>query len=299
MSENAGIEQGQQVSQGQPQNVGTGQQAPNTENVGQQQQGGKPYDQYLQRIPESLRPTVQPIFDEWDANTTRRFQDLNGQISQYQPYQEYFDQYEAEAIGQAIQLAESLSSEEGARALYEQLTQMFGQQGNGQQTPNGQQQQNGFGEIDDDPVGARLTALEQKIEQQLGSFAQNFQQMQQQQQEEQTQQQVASEWQSAVEKNKDILTDPQTGQIDPNLHDMALSIAINMTNGDIDKAFQQFRTVIGKQASVQNAPGQNAPLVGGGAQNNMPTNVVDVAKWSPEQKKQAAIAALRANNQQR
>jgi hypothetical protein len=48
-----------------------------------------------------------------------------------------------------------------------------------------------------------------------------------------------------------------------------------------------------------NAPGQNAPIIGGGSQNNMPSNVVEPAKMTPQQRKEAAIAALQEANRQK
>jgi hypothetical protein len=47
-----------------------------------------PYAEYLNRIPEEVRGDVEPVFKEWDANVTRRFQEHSQQREQWAPYEE-------------------------------------------------------------------------------------------------------------------------------------------------------------------------------------------------------------------
>lgn len=291
MGENQGVEQTGGQTQGQPQQTGTGL----PQGGQQQQQQQSPYADYLNKLPETFRPVVEPIFKEWDGNVTQRFQGYTDQLKQYEPYQA-FTEYEPEAIQQAVQLAEQLSSPETAEQLFHQLAQALGydvEQGDPQQ--NGQQ--NGF-DPDDLNAGSQIfnDPRFQKLEQGVGSLAELLQQNQQQQQEQQLQQQVEKEWETELEKNKSLVSDAE-GKMNDDAIDMVLQIAAG-NGGDIPKAFEQYGKAVGKQASILNQPGQTAPVVGGGAQNTMPSNTVDVAKFTPQQRKEAALAALRAANQQ-
>lgn len=69
--------------------------------------GGTIYDQYLDRFPESLRPVATDIFKEWDAQTTKRFQDLH---SEYEPWKPLAEQFQPDEVAQAIALAQALEA---------------------------------------------------------------------------------------------------------------------------------------------------------------------------------------------
>lgn len=51
-------------------------------------QGNTPYGEYLGRLPEEVRGDVEPIFKEWDANVTKRFQEAADFRKQMEPYAE-------------------------------------------------------------------------------------------------------------------------------------------------------------------------------------------------------------------
>jgi len=53
---------------------------------GQGGAGDAPYAEYLSRIPEEHRGLVEPVFKEWDANTTRKFQEASEYRKQWEPY---------------------------------------------------------------------------------------------------------------------------------------------------------------------------------------------------------------------
>jgi hypothetical protein len=58
-----------------------------------------PWAEYLEPLPESVRPLVEPAFKEWDAQVTKRFQSLH---SEYEPYKQIIDDYEPDALAQAV-----------------------------------------------------------------------------------------------------------------------------------------------------------------------------------------------------
>ena len=284
----------QQQTGGQQQNP-QGQQTEGTGQQQQQQQQRAPYADYLEKIPEGLRGVVDPIFKEWDGNVTRKFQEYTNQIEGYKPYQPLFDQYEPDALQQAVSLAEQLSTQESAEQFFHQLAQVLGYDVEDQNNQQQQQQQqpNGFDPEPDIFADPRF----QKLEQGIGSIAQQLQQQQQQVQMQQLQAQVEQEWEQQLEENKALVSGP-----DGNLNDDAVNMVLELAaanGGDIAKAFKTYGNAVGKQASVVNTPGQQAPIVGGGAQNTMPSNVVQPKNFTPQQRKEAALAVLRANNQQR
>jgi hypothetical protein len=288
-SEPAGVEQSGGQSQGQQQ-VGTGQ----PQQQQQQQTGARPYDQYLQQLPETLRPQIEPIFQEWDRNTTQRFQELQGQISGYEPYQQVFDTYEPEAVQQAVGLAEALATPEGARQVLNSLAEALGvtiQDGSQGQNNNGV---NGF-----DPYGGPDVFADprfQELQQGMGSIAEMLQQQQQQQSEQQAYQETEQEWNGLKEQNKQLFVNPD-GTENEDAQETVFALAM-ANGGDLKAAVQRYSQVVGKQAGIQNMPGQTAPLVGGGAQNGMPSGQLDMAKLTPEQRKQLAVQALQAANRQ-
>jgi hypothetical protein len=293
-SQDAGIE-----PQGQT-NGGTGQQEiPGQQNSGQepqqqqQQTGGKPYDEYLQKIPEGLRPVVDGVFAEWDTNTNKKFMEYTNQLKEYEPYKQYVDQYAPEALDYAVGLAQRLETKESAEEFFQELAQALGYQidGAGQQQQNGEPFDPSGGDTPPDPRYQQLETV-------VGSLAQNFEQWTQSQQEREQLAQAEKEWSAAVEKNKSMLLDPKTNEINKDAENMVLTIAVHQTGGDIDKAFEVYGAAVGKQAAAQNAPGQNAPIVGGGAANNMPSNQVDVKNLTQQQRKELAISMLKANNAQ-
>jgi hypothetical protein len=51
-------------------------------------QGAAPYSEYLDRLPEEIRGDVEPIFQEWDSNVTKRFQEAAEFRESMKPYQD-------------------------------------------------------------------------------------------------------------------------------------------------------------------------------------------------------------------
>lgn len=51
-------------------------------------QGNAPYAEYLDRLPEEIRGEVEPVFKEWDSNTTKKFQEAADFRKQWEPFQD-------------------------------------------------------------------------------------------------------------------------------------------------------------------------------------------------------------------
>lgn len=108
----SGVEpQGQPNDTGQQQNSGGQEQHP-------------PYWNELQELPEHLRPVVEPTFKKWEQNVNQRFQQQAEQFKNYEPYQEYIQQYDPDSIGVAIQLATMLR--DSPQELLEKLAEQLG-----------------------------------------------------------------------------------------------------------------------------------------------------------------------------
>lgn len=51
-------------------------------------QGNAPYGEYLDKLPEDIRESVEPVFKEWDANVTKRFQEAADFRKTWEPFQD-------------------------------------------------------------------------------------------------------------------------------------------------------------------------------------------------------------------
>lgn len=144
-----------------------------------------PYADYLEKVPEGLRPVVEPTFKEWDANVTQRFQELH---SQYEPWKQVTDQYQPDDVMGALQVA-SVLEEDPERFLaafveaYPELAQkaLQGQGGTQQPPSTPPSSEQGLSDLDpEDPVAQRIKSLEDQISQLTGTFTEQQQREQQQ-----------------------------------------------------------------------------------------------------------------------
>lgn len=79
-----------------------------------------PYFEQLNSLPEDVRPLVEPIFKDWDAKTTQKFQELH---SEYEPWKDVTTNYDPETVAQATQLADLL--DKNPRALFDYMKEYF------------------------------------------------------------------------------------------------------------------------------------------------------------------------------
>lgn len=89
-----------------------------------------PYAEYLERIPEDQRGTVEPIFKEWDGNTTRRFQESAEFKRTWEPYAELgVNQLNPDEVRWLMQFRDALSSPQTIQEWYETYASQHGLQG--------------------------------------------------------------------------------------------------------------------------------------------------------------------------
>jgi hypothetical protein len=243
--------------------------APGTENQA-------PYSEYLNKFPEAMRPMAEPIFKEWDSNVTRLRQSDLDKVSQYQPYEKYINEWEPEAIETAINLAQILESQ--PETLFTSLAQSLGYEidGAGSNDPDDPDNDAGTFSLADSPEFRNM-------QEQLGGLADFLQNREAQAQEKEELAQVQQEISAMKEKYGEF--------------DLEYVLTKASITGNLEAAVQDYQKLVGKQANELLAPGQQAPIVGG-SNGTMPSNTEDRSKWTPEQRREAAVAILKAANAQ-
>lgn len=122
------------ISQGQE--TGTGFESDNGGQGDSQPQGGS--NPFLESVDPAHRQFVEPYIQKWDADVTRRFQELH---SQYEPYKQLGDPEElavANAIYQRLN--------EDPQGFYKDLAELLQQETGEQGSPSGQGQQQNLGQ---------------------------------------------------------------------------------------------------------------------------------------------------------
>lgn len=70
-----------------------------------------PYAEWLNRIPEEVRGDVEPVFKEWDANVTRRFQEASEYRKNWEPFEKVgVNKHDPAAVEWALQFYNAAQS---------------------------------------------------------------------------------------------------------------------------------------------------------------------------------------------
>lgn len=228
-----------------------------------------PYQQYLDMIPETARPLVEPAFKEWDASVTKRFQSLH---SDYEPYKQFIDEYEPAAIQQALAIVQQMDSDpqkfiQGVMQAYELAQPEQGTQGN--------QQVEQIAPDPDDPYNQRFSQMEEMLANMANMLLSNQQTEQQRQEDAQL---------------EEILTGLKSKHGD---FDEIYVLTLMSQGMDPDAAVGQFKTTIGEYAKALNAPAAEAPVVVGGS-SGVPTTPVQPGDMSSQDTKNLVIQYLEA-----
>lgn len=244
---------------------------------------GNPWDSYLAKFPEAVRPIAESTFKEWDAGVTKRIQGLH---SEFEPYKELVDGYEPDYLSQAAQLMEALEADP-ARVVAA-LTQVYGL--GGEQGPTGQQQvqptaQDGTEE--QNPFDSQFKLEEHPQFKQLQQLTETLAQtlLTERQQREQ----------EAADKELDtIITGlrKEHGNFDE-------TYVLNLMAQGVDPAdaVKQFQTALTQFASQQNAASDAAPVVVG-SDGGYPSQQADLAKLSDKDTKNLVAQMLAQASQQ-
>lgn len=89
------------------------------------QENATPWAQYLEPLPESVRPLVEPVFKQWDGDVTKRFQAYSQDQAKYKPWDSVIEQYgDPQQAQAAFQLMQAIN--ENPEQVYQALVQEFG-----------------------------------------------------------------------------------------------------------------------------------------------------------------------------
>lgn len=134
---------------------------------------GTPYDEYLSRIPEAVRSDVEPVFRDWDANTTRKFQEAATYRDSWKPFEDLgVQKRDPNEVQWAMQFVDALQNPKAIADWYATYAQENGITQQQQQEPEYV-----------DPAVTQM--LEQQLSTQLGPVARQLQEL--------------SEWRTAQE----------------------------------------------------------------------------------------------------
>lgn len=208
-----------------------------------QQETSDLYAPYLEKFPESLHSIARDVFKEWDGNVTKRIQSVH---SEYEPYKPIVEQYEADAVQQAIALAEAM--ERDPQAFYAAMAEAYGlvPQQQGQEFV---QQEEITDEYDNDPNALRL----QQHEALLQTMAETM--LAERQEREQA---ILHAEQDSIYEQTMVELEQKYGEFDVNYVDNLLAQGV-----DPDTAVQHWQSQVEAYAQKRLAPNNNAPIVMG------------------------------------
>lgn len=234
------------------------------------------YAPYLEKFPTSLHPIAREVFREWDGNVTKRLQSVH---SEYEPYKQFVENYEPDALQQAITIAEALDTD--PKGFYTALAEAYGfsTPEQGQQIAESLQQQepdDGYDQYD--PVQQRLAQQEELLRTMAEAMLAERNAAEQAQQEA-YEDQVYEQTMAALEE--------QYGQFDVDYVNALLAQGY-----EPEQAIAQWQQSVDQYAQQRLAPIQNAPVVMG-AGGGTPSIQRDTANLSSQETKQLVEQMLR------
>src|SRR6185437_4568025 len=88
---------------------------------------GAPYQEYLDRIPEDAREMVAPVFKDWDANVTRKFQEHADFRKQWEPFKDTgVTELNPDQLSYAVQLFNALEQPDIMKEWWDGYAQQNG-----------------------------------------------------------------------------------------------------------------------------------------------------------------------------
>ena len=228
-----------------------------------------PWADYLEPLPESVRPLVEPVFKTWDADVTKKFQSLH---SEFDPYKSLIDEYEPDALMQAVGLINFM--QENPQEFFKQMTEAYGLQTE-QGTANAPVVP-ATDPDDSDPYDERFGKLEGMLEALAQVIVGEREKVQQ------------TENEQALET---LVSDLKTkhGEFDE------LYVLTLMSQGmDPDAAVTQFKNTLTDYATKLNAPNSQAPTVVSSNGGGYPTEPIQPKDLSDKDTKNLVVQMLAA-----
>lgn len=229
-----------------------------------------PWANYINDLPDSVKPLVEPKFKEWDANVTKKFQELHSNYEPLKVYESFAQQgHDPEFLAQAVQFVEAFNND--PEAVFKAMQEHYGygvEQGQGTD-PN----QPFVPGTNDDQYDPRFIQLEQTTQ----TLADIMVAQHEANQAAELDQQLDAELSAATEKY---------GEFDLKV---VLGWCAANPNLSIDAAVQQYQTAIEEAVAKRQSP--NVPIIMGGG-GSLPSQAIDPAKLNPKDRKALMISFL-------
>lgn len=233
-----------------------------------------PWSSYLEDLPESVRPLVEPKFKEWDSNVTQQFQKVHSDYAPYKAYEPIVQAgHDPELVLQAIQFAEAF--QENPEAVYKAMQEAYGFGGEQGQGTSSEQ----VPETEDDQYDPRFLELEQTTQ----TLAQIMAAQYEEEQAQQLDQALDDEITAAKEKHGDFDETVVLGwcAANPQL--------------SIEQAAVRYNQAIEAAVAKRQAP--NVPTIMGGG-GSLPSQAIDPAKLTRSDTKSLVAQYLEAANRE-
>jgi hypothetical protein len=218
-----------------------------------------PYASYLEGLPTSVVPLVEPIFKKWDSDTGKKFQEVHSQYETYKPWSNFVDNgVDPEDALRGLILLQKL--QENPQEVYQQIGKSFGFGEQGQQPEQTVEEfEDGLPTIAGDPRFQQVEQMTQLVADYIVK---------------QEQQKRQAEADSSLDKE---LSDLKSKHGD---FDEAFVIS-QMLNGKTgEQAVQLFNQVIDSALKQRQRPAAPTIMNSGGG---VPSTTVDVGKASKKE----------------
>lgn len=264
---------------------------------GEEGTGGAPYQEYLDRIPEQVRGDVEPIFKEWDANTTRRFQEHAEFRKQWEPYQESgIQKLDPEAAQWASTFYQALDNPQAIQQWYQEYAQQHGLDQAQSQPAEPEPDFSDLGGFED-PTAQFQKLLDQRfgpLTQKLDEFAQWRQTLEQGAREAQAREQIDRQLAELASKHPDRFDDNAKEALEallPGFIEQDPRNAVSNAWSALEKILNHNeKQVLQRKASLTG---------GGGEPGGLPNSTPDQAPQSLDEAGKQAREAIRAMFQNR
>lgn len=253
-----------------------------------------PYAEYLNRIPEELREQVEPVFKEWDGNTTRKFQEASEYRKQWEPYEKVgVSRTSPEAVDWALQFYRALENPQAIQQWYDAYAQENGltpQQAaeqQSQQQPPGEQL---FADYQDPSI---TQALERQLQQHLSPIQQQLEKFSSWQQQQETQ----AREQAAMNVIEGQLGDLEKKHGDQFNREWVDKFVANYIESDphnaVHRAWDDYQNMVNQisKSALQSKVDAPAPAESGGIPNVAPEEIKTMAQAAEQ-----ARAIIRETN---
>lgn len=243
--------------------------------------GDTPYAEYLDRIPEDARAEAEAAFKQWDADTTKKFQDHASYRKDWEPFEALgVNQRDPAEVEWAMQFVDALQNPQTIKEWYDQYAQERGLTTN-----------DGSGEDEQYVDPSTQSFLERQLQAQLGPVASQLAELaqwreaqEQSRREAEAMSQIRSEIDSLKTRHPDEFNESMVEKLLPQYIESDPQHAVQRAFED----WQAIRNQIEKDALSGKAD-QPAGAVSGGSADGSPEPIRTL-----QQAAEAAMQQLRA-----